>query len=112
MLTDQQTRRRSTSTGVTLHDPEKACPGYVLYTPMYGPGHVDLIDLKGDVVHRWEMPHPPGLYGYLLPNGNLFYLGKTSRRDLGPLPFMESFQGRRIDGGRLGGQRGLVAPRL
>ena len=44
---------------------------------MYGPGHVDLTDLNGEVVHRWEMPHPPGLYGYLLPNGNLFYLGKT-----------------------------------
>ena len=23
------------------------------------------------------MPHRPRLYGYLLPNGNLFYLGKT-----------------------------------
>ena len=77
MLNDQQTRRRSTATGVTLFNPKKACPGYVLYSPMYGHGHVDLIDLKGDVVHRWEMPHPPGLYGYLLPNGNLFYMGKT-----------------------------------
>ena len=59
MLNDQQTRRRSKSTGVTFYDPEKACPGYVLYTPIYNHGHVDLIDLRGDVVHRWGMPHPP-----------------------------------------------------
>ena len=93
MPTDQQTRRRSTDTGVTLHDPELACPGYVLYTPMYSPGHVDLIDLKGEVAHRWEMPHPPGLYGYLLPNGNLFYLGKTHDETWDRFPSWKRFKG-------------------
>ena len=93
MPTDQQTRRRSTSTGVTLHDPQKVCPGYIIYTPMYGPGHVDLIDLNGDVVHRWEMPHPPGLYGYLLPNGNLFYLGKTHDETWDRFPSWNRFKG-------------------
>ena len=93
MPTDQQTRRRSTVTGVTLHDPELACPGYVLYTPMYSPGHVDLIDLKGEVAHRWEMPHPPGLYGYLLPNGNLFYLGKTHDETWDRFPSWKRFKG-------------------
>ena len=77
MPIDTQTRRRTNATGVTALDRERACPGYVLYTPMYSTGNVDLIDLDGNVVHRWEMPHPPGLYGYLLPNGNLFYMGKT-----------------------------------
>ncbi len=93
MPIDQQTRRRSTTTGVTVHDPEKACPGYVLYTPMYSPGHVDLIDLQGKVVHRWEMPHPPGLYGYLLPNGNLFYLGKTHDQTWDRFPSWKRFKG-------------------
>lgn len=28
-------------------------------------------------VHRRRQPFPPASYGYLLPNGNLFYNGKT-----------------------------------
>ena len=44
--------------------------------PMSGPGDMYLIDIHGAEVHRWSMPYPPGLYGYLLPNGNLFYGGK------------------------------------
>ena len=34
---DQQTRRRMARTGLTAFDPDKACPGYVLYTPMASP---------------------------------------------------------------------------
>lgn len=67
---DQQTRRRTGRTGLTALDPTKACPGYVLYAPMFGDGQVYLIDLESREVHRWELPYPPGLYGYLLPNGN------------------------------------------
>ena len=36
-----------------------------------------LIDLQGNIVHQWNPECLPGLYGYLLPNGNLFYNGKT-----------------------------------
>jgi len=43
---------------------------------MNGPGDVYLLNLDGEEVHHWKMPDPPGLYGYLLPNGNLFYGGK------------------------------------
>jgi outer membrane protein assembly factor BamB len=43
---------------------------------MSGPGDVYLLNLNGEEVHHWRMPDPPGLYGYLLPNGNLFYGGK------------------------------------
>ena len=64
---DQQTRRRMARTGLTAFDPDKACPGYVLYTPMASPGDVYLVDMEGNVAHQWAMPHPPGLYGYLLP---------------------------------------------
>ena len=60
---------------------------------MYSPGHVDLIDLKGEVAHRWEMPYPPGLYGYLLPNGNLFYLGKTHDETWDRFPSWKRFKG-------------------
>ncbi len=74
---DPQTRRRIARTGLTACDPARACPGYTLYAPMSGAGEVYLLDLAGEVVHTWNMPYPPGLYGYLLPNGNLFYGGKV-----------------------------------
>ncbi|PKB71028.1 MAG: aryl sulfotransferase [SAR202 cluster bacterium Io17-Chloro-G6] len=81
MPIDQQTRRRMSKTGLTALDRDKACPGYVLYSPMATSGatsgDVYLINLEGEEVHHWAMPHPPGLYGYLLPNGNLFYGGKV-----------------------------------
>lgn len=64
-------------TGLTALDPERVCPGYVLFAPMFGPGAAYLIDRQGAEVHRWDLPYPPGLYGYLLPNGNLFYIGQV-----------------------------------
>jgi outer membrane protein assembly factor BamB len=73
---EPQTRRRMAHTGLVALDEERACPGYCLYAPMSGPGDVYLIDLKGNVAHQWRLPYPPGLYGYLQPNGNLFYMGK------------------------------------
>lgn len=78
---DQQKVRRS-HTGLIAHDPALAQPGYTLFAPMLGDGAVYLIDMRGDVVHRWNMPCRPGLYGYLLDNGHLFYTGKTME-DLG-----------------------------
>ena len=73
---DQATWRRTRTLGLTAHDPEKAFPGYTLYAPMFGDGTVYLLDMEGNAVHRWNAPLPPGDYGYLLPNGNLFYVGK------------------------------------
>ena len=78
MPVDPQTRRRTTHTGLTALDDVQACPGYVLYSPMSSPGDVYLIDVNGVEVHHWSMPYPPGLYGYLLPNGNIFYGGKLT----------------------------------
>jgi hypothetical protein len=74
---DQVTLRRTRKLGLTAHDPSKAYQGYTLYAPMYGDGTVYLIDMQGNEVHTWKLPYPPGDYGYLLPNGNLFYLGQT-----------------------------------
>lgn len=83
---DQQTRRRTMRLGLTALDEDKACPGYVLYTPNLGSGEPRLIDLHGNTVHKWQMSYPPAFWGYLLPNGNLFYGGKTSA-DETPMPF-------------------------
>ncbi len=72
---DQQKIRRS-RTGLIAHDPALAQPGYTLFAPMSGEGTVCLIDMAGELAHSWKMPHRPGLYGYLLDNGHLFYSGK------------------------------------
>lgn len=77
MSIDQNTIRRR-GTGLRAIDPVKAFPGYTLFSPITGRGEVYLIDLQGKIVHQWALPYPPGAYGYLLPNGNLFYSGKTT----------------------------------
>src|SRR5262249_37006029 len=64
-------------TGLTAYSATIAQPGYTLFTPMLGDGTVYLIDMEGKVAHTWHMPHRPGLYGYLLDNGHLFYSGKV-----------------------------------
>ena len=92
---DPQTRRRIARTGLTAHDPVQASPGYTLYAPLSGNGEVYLLGPNGEVAHRWQMPYPPGLYGYLLPNGNLFYGGKV--RDDGGWDLFEAMK--RFKGG-------------
>src|SRR5689334_22571891 len=71
-IVDQQKIRR-TRTGLIAHDPALAQPGYTLFAPMFGDGRVCLIGMDGAVAHEWRMPYRPGLYGYLLDNGHLFY---------------------------------------
>jgi len=73
---DQQRIRRS-RTGLVAHDPDRAFRGYTLFTPMFGDGTVYLLDMGGEVVHTWRLPYRPGLYGYLLDDGRLFYSGKV-----------------------------------
>ena len=33
--------------------------------------------MEGNIVQRWKLQNPPGLYGRLLNNGNLLYCGKV-----------------------------------
>jgi hypothetical protein len=73
---DQQKIRR-TRTGLIVHDPALAQPGYTLFAPMYGDGTVYLVGMDGGVVHTWHMPYRPGLYFHLLDDGHLFYGGKV-----------------------------------
>ena len=62
--------------GVTVHDPARATPGYTLIAPQASKS-VYLLGMLGEVLHQWTMPLGPGNYGYLLPNGNLLWSGRT-----------------------------------
>ena len=91
---DQVTRRRLMRLGLTAHDPERAAPGYVVYSPMRSPGDVIALDGDGEAVHRWKLPYAPGLHGYLLPNGNLFYNGQVEdEQTAGRFPSWDNFKG-------------------
>jgi hypothetical protein len=64
--------------GFRGYDPARACPGFTLFAPTTTTNKtVYLIDLQGDIVHTWEMPYSPGLYGYLTDRGTLFYNGRV-----------------------------------
>ena len=67
---------RILQTGVTLHNPDLATPGFTLFSPLWR-RETYLIDMAGNVVHQWELPGMPGGYARLLPNGNLFYAAQS-----------------------------------
>lgn len=93
------TWQRTHRTGLTHHEPERACEGYTLYSPLNDLQATLLLDMDGNEVHRWEHDLQPGQYGYLLPDGNLFYMAKTpASADI--FPNFVGFKGgglRRID---------------
>ncbi|MCZ6763679.1 MAG: aryl-sulfate sulfotransferase [Alphaproteobacteria bacterium] len=63
---------RILQTGITVHDRDRATPGFTIYSPHSG--HVTyLIDMDGKIVHQWTLPDKPSGYARLLPGGNLFY---------------------------------------
>ncbi len=68
---------RATRAGLIACEPARAQPGYTLFSPMFGDGSVYLIDMDGQVTHRWCLPYRPGLHGHLLDNGHLLYGGKV-----------------------------------
>jgi Arylsulfotransferase (ASST) len=72
----EQLRLKRAGVGLRAYDPERACPGLTLFTPLAGGDTAYLIDLEGNVAHTWATPYPPGLYGYLTERGTLFYNGK------------------------------------
>jgi outer membrane protein assembly factor BamB len=84
---------RTTEQSVSIYDATKAYGGYTLFAPHYGKD-VWLIDMKGRVVHRWQMNHLPGGDGRLLPNGNLLRLNKTMKE---PLLFFGSVSGELVE---------------
>ncbi len=48
---------RYRDTGVLVHDKAKATPGHTVFSGLRG-SLVYVIDLDGEVVHRWELPQP------------------------------------------------------
>jgi hypothetical protein len=58
-------------TGVMKYDKEKSYGGYTLFAPIMDCKTTYLIDMEGNVVHKWESEYTPGMYAMLLPNGNL-----------------------------------------
>jgi len=61
---------------VTIYDSSKAYNGYTMFAP-HASTDVWLIDMKGRVVHHWELPTFLGSDVRLLPNGNQIRVHKT-----------------------------------
>ncbi|HEY7555521.1 MAG TPA: aryl-sulfate sulfotransferase [Candidatus Binatia bacterium] len=74
----EQNKLKRSGIGLRACDHERAFPGFTLFAPQSGGGKVYLIDLDGDLAHTWQMPYPPGNYGYLTDRGNYFYNGKIT----------------------------------
>src|SRR6266540_5307342 len=73
----EQHKVKRSGVGLRACDRDRAFEGFTLFAPLGGNGTVYLIDLDGKVVHTWQMPYPPGMYGYLTDSGTFFYNGKT-----------------------------------
>ncbi|MFC2008903.1 aryl-sulfate sulfotransferase [Chloroflexota bacterium] len=68
---------------VTVNDPSKAYGGYTLFAGPHNSTDVWLVNMKGQVVHRWEMSGPLGSDVRLLPNGNQVRVNKTGTEPSG-----------------------------
>ena len=68
-------------TGLTHHKPAASVKGYTLITPLQGDASY-LLDMAGQVVHRWHFPTVRSFYSQLLPSGNLVVMG--SERSVPP----------------------------
>ena len=71
----EQITLRRRATGLVAHDPAASAGGFTLYARQTGDGAVDLVDIEGRKVHRWDMDVRPGRDAVILPNGNLGYNG-------------------------------------
>src|SRR3954463_836917 len=68
--------------GLTVHDRERATPGFTLYSPNLG-RETYLLGMRGEIVHQWRNhPAVPGNYAYLLENGNLLWAGRVTEGNL------------------------------
>jgi hypothetical protein len=61
----EQIKLKRSGVGLRALDRDRAWPGFTLFAPQSGGGKIYLIDLEGKVIHTWQMPYPPGNYGYL-----------------------------------------------
>ena len=64
--------------GLIHYNQQQSYRGYTLVATNRGGYHANLIDMEGRICHRWY--HPEGItYGYLLPNGHLFFRSRTAQ---------------------------------
>ncbi|MDP6979479.1 MAG: arylsulfotransferase family protein [Myxococcota bacterium] len=61
--------RHDSRSGVTIHDRERAYPGYNLYVSGHAP-EATLIDMDGGVVHRWQFAYEDAFGPLAKPNDN------------------------------------------
>ena len=87
-VVEQNTLKRR-GVGLRACDPERACPGFTLFAPVFEQNRtVYLINLQGELVHTWHLPYAPGLFGYLTERGTLLYNGRTLENNfLSRFPF-------------------------
>lgn len=69
---------RKRNLGLTEFQRGRTFDGYTLFTP-YAGQTAFLINMEGDVVHRWELGYTPGAWAYLLEGGNLLFAGNAGR---------------------------------
>src|SRR2546425_4570463 len=102
---EQNTLKRR-GVGMKAFDPERACPGFTLFAPLFVESRtVYLIDLQGKVVHTWKMPYSPGLSGYLTERGTLYYNGRYPEDNfLSRFPFKGGVALKRIGAARCSGK--------
>ncbi len=81
MPTIDQNSRRRRPTGLLALDETAAYDGHTLYAPLTGSGEVYLVDLRGETVHRWDLPYRPGRHARLLTDGTLAYNGVLPGED-------------------------------
>jgi len=66
-------------TGVLYYNKGKAYNGYTLFAPNVSK-KTYMIDMEGNLVHKWNTRSYPGLYAELLPNGNLLRAGRVTQK--------------------------------
>ena len=93
---EQTTFRRILNTGLTGHDPRQAEQGYVLFSPMNDLNQTLLIDMAGEVVHRWQHGENIGLYGSLNARGNLYMGAKMKDETSDLFQIWPAFKGGQI----------------
>jgi hypothetical protein len=71
--------------GLTHHQQSASFKGYTLVTPIGGEASY-LIDMSGQVAHRWLFRGMRPIYGRLLPTGNLLALATDAPPDGMPAP--------------------------
>ncbi len=78
---DERDRDYEGSTGTIQYDADRSFGGYTLFSPTAARASY-LIDMRGQVVHKWDLPHGMSVFKqvYLLPNGNLLRGIKPSER--------------------------------